>query len=131
MEIRLYRSLPEHLGLAVQPPASDEDGNPTVSVVCLERDADPDSNNHTGYDYWGAYADDAEALDSWDAANTNTLEPIDYTELPNSVTFYPAPFSGGGGDNTIKVRAHDDQGRFVADDPSTPDVNEAWTEIVL
>jgi|TARA_R100001510_G_C7622346_1_gene182939 hypothetical protein len=26
-----------------------------------------------------------------------------------------------------KVRAKDCKGRFVADDPSTPDVNEAWT----
>ena len=130
MEIRLYRALPEHLGPAVQPPATDEDSHPAVSIVCLERDADPDANNHTGYDYWGAYADEGELLDAWEAANTNTLEPIDYTELPNPVTFYPAPFSGGG-DNTIKVRARDDQGRFVADDPATPDVNEAWTEIVL
>lgn len=27
------------------------------------------------------------------------------------------------------VRARDDQGRFVADDPSTPDVDEAWVEV--
>ena len=26
-------------------------------------------------------------------------------------------------------RARDNQGRFIADDPSTPDVNEAWVEV--
>lgn len=92
MEIRLYRALPEHLGPAVQPPDLDEDGQPMVTVVCFERDADPDANNYTGYDYWGAYGGDAGLLDSWEAANTDALTPIDYTELPNPVTFYPAPF---------------------------------------
>ena len=93
MEIRLYRALPEHLGPAVQPPASNEAGQPTVAVVCLERDADPDANNHTGYDYWGAYSEVGEDIDAWEAANTDTLQPIDYTELPNPVTFYPSPFN--------------------------------------
>ena len=27
-----------------------------------------------------------------------------------------------------KVRAHDAEGKFIADDPSTPDVNEAWVD---
>jgi hypothetical protein len=27
---------------------------------------------------------------------------------------------------TKKVRARTDEGQFIADDPSTPDVNEAW-----
>lgn len=27
----------------------------------------------------------------------------------------------------VLVRARDEDGRFIADDPSTPDVNEAWT----
>lgn len=26
------------------------------------------------------------------------------------------------------IRARDEQGRFVGDDPTTPDVNEAWTD---
>jgi hypothetical protein len=25
------------------------------------------------------------------------------------------------------VRARDDEGKFIADDPTTPEVNEAWT----
>jgi len=93
MEIRLYRALPEHLGPAVQPPSSDEPGQPLVAVVCLERDADPDANNHTGYDYWGAYSEVGEDIDAWETANPDALTPIDYTELPNPVTFYPAPFN--------------------------------------
>lgn len=28
------------------------------------------------------------------------------------------------------VRARDSEGRFIADDPATPDVNEAWLEVV-
>ena len=29
---------------------------------------------------------------------------------------------------TIKTRARTDTGAFIADDPSTPDVNEAWAD---
>jgi hypothetical protein len=130
MQIRLYCALPEHSGPAVQPPDSDESGNPTITVVCLERDSDPDANNHTGYDYWGAYGDDTEALDAWETANSDALTPIDYTELPDPVTFYPSPFSGGTG-ATVLVRARNENGWFIPDDPATPDVNEAWTEVVL
>ena len=129
MEIRLYKALPEDQGPSVQPPSSDEDGNPVIGVTCLERNADPDANNHTGSDYWGAYGDLGEDLDSWEDANTGTLTRIDYTELPNPVTFYPAPFSSEG--VTTYIRARDDSGRFVADDPATPDFDEAWTQITL
>lgn len=30
-----------------------------------------------------------------------------------------------------KVRARNDKGHYIADDPSTPDVNEAWTTKVV
>lgn len=30
--------------------------------------------------------------------------------------------------STTLVRARDEQGRFIGDDPSTPDVDEAWVE---
>ena len=30
------------------------------------------------------------------------------------------------GSDTTLVRARDSMGRFIADDPATPDVNEAW-----
>jgi hypothetical protein len=32
---------------------------------------------------------------------------------------------------TKKVRARNDKGQLMADDPSTPDVNEAWTTKVV
>ena len=29
----------------------------------------------------------------------------------------------------LMERAHDEQGRFIPDNPATPDVNEAWVEV--
>ena len=34
-------------------------------------------------------------------------------------------------DVAVIERARDELGQFIGDDPSTPDVNEAWTEAVL
>ena len=31
--------------------------------------------------------------------------------------------------STTLVRARDELGQFIADDPSTPDVDEAWVEV--
>jgi hypothetical protein len=30
---------------------------------------------------------------------------------------------------TVLIRARNDLGQFVEDDPSTPDINEAWVEV--
>jgi hypothetical protein len=30
---------------------------------------------------------------------------------------------------TVLIRARNDLGLFVGDDPSTPDINEAWVEV--
>lgn len=133
MQVKFYRALPEHLGPAVQPPDSYESGQYTnIATVCLEREADPDANNHTGYDYWGAYSEDVELIDAWEAKNVDVLEPIEYSELPNPVTFYPEPFysiTSGDRNTTYYVRARDESGRFIADDPETLDVNEAWVAV--
>ena len=32
---------------------------------------------------------------------------------------------------TVLIRARNDLGQYVKDDPSTPDINEAWTEVPL
>lgn len=120
MQVKFYRALPEHLRPAVQPPDSDESGQQTVVVVCLERSDDPDANNHTGYDYWGVYAEEGDSIDSWEAKNVDVLEAIEYSELPDPVTFYPEPFSSitsGDSNTTYYVRARDESGRFIADDP--------------
>lgn len=29
---------------------------------------------------------------------------------------------------TVQIRARNELGQFIADDPSTPDINEAWVE---
>lgn len=88
MQIRLYRSVTESSGYAVQPP-----NIPNITVVCLERDSDPDSKNHTGFDYWGAYSENTDSLDAWEIDNIGVLEQIDHSTLPDPVTFYPSPFA--------------------------------------
>ena len=35
-----------------------------------------------------------------------------------------------GGDAML-VRARDESGRYIGNDPATPDVNEAWVEVLL
>lgn len=32
-------------------------------------------------------------------------------------------------DGVLMERARDEYGRFISDDPTTPDVNEAWREV--
>lgn len=32
---------------------------------------------------------------------------------------------------TVLIRARNDLGQYAGDDPSTPDINEAWTEVPL
>ena len=32
---------------------------------------------------------------------------------------------------TVRVRARNEKGQLMADDPSTPDVNEAWTTKIV
>jgi hypothetical protein len=32
-------------------------------------------------------------------------------------------------DVAVVERARDDQGRFIEDDPTTPDIDEAWVEV--
>ena len=36
-------------------------------------------------------------------------------------------FINNQGTETVKVRARNEKGHYIKDDPSTPDVNEAWT----
>ena len=40
-------------------------------------------------------------------------------------------FINNQGTETVKVRARNEKGQLMADDPSTPDVNEAWTTKVV
>jgi hypothetical protein len=36
-----------------------------------------------------------------------------------------------GQQDTVLIRARDEMGRYIGDDPETPDVNEAWVEVPL
>lgn len=39
--------------------------------------------------------------------------------------------TAGADEQTVLIRARDELGQYVADDPSTPGVDEAWTEVPL
>ena len=40
-------------------------------------------------------------------------------------------FINNQGTETVRVRARNEKGQLMADDPSTPDVNEAWTTKIV
>jgi len=40
-------------------------------------------------------------------------------------------FINNQGTETVRVRARNEKGQLMADDPSTPDVNEAWTTRIV
>lgn len=86
MDFRFFKAAPE---ANVQWPAADPDQDPTFTVVALENTLDPDANNHTGFDFIGAYGDGAD-IDAW--ASDQPLTAVIKTDLPNPITFYPSPF---------------------------------------
>jgi hypothetical protein len=56
--------------------------------------------------------------------HTEILEILSGTEWTAPIeSIEPAP------EEPVMVRARNEDGRFIADDPSTPDVNEAWTVV--
>lgn len=89
MDFRFYKALPEP-GVNIQFPSWPVDDEPSFAFVALERTNDPDANNHTGFDWFGAYGDGAE-IDAW--AIGQSLTPASKSELPSPITFYPAPFN--------------------------------------
>jgi len=88
MDIRYFKAAPD---ANFQFPPSPTDGtDPDFVVVVLENTLDPDANNHTGFDFYGAYGDGT-AIEGYFASQG--LTPIAAGELPNPITFYPAPFN--------------------------------------
>lgn len=89
MDFRFFKADPEP-ATNVQWPARDPGVEPSFTLVALHRDADPDANIHDGFDYFGAYGvgDD---IDAW--ADEQPVTAITKGQLPNPVTFYPAPFN--------------------------------------
>jgi hypothetical protein len=88
MDIRFFKAAPD---ANVQFPSMPNDGSePDFVVVALENTLDPDANNHTGFDFFGAYGD-GDAIDSW--ATDQGITAVSQGDLPNPITFYPAPFN--------------------------------------
>ena len=59
---------------------------------------------------------------SWWTKVINFFKPLPADELPN-------PLKDEAEVETEMVRARNKKGRYMADDPTTPDVNEAYTTI--
>jgi hypothetical protein len=87
MDYRFFKSAP-NAGVAW--PSFDPESEPAFVFIVLERSLDPDANNHTGSDYYGAYGDGT-LIDQW--ASGQPLQPISKASLPNPVTYYPEPFT--------------------------------------
>jgi hypothetical protein len=90
MDFRFYKALPEPQANVQFPSWPKGDEEPDFVLVALERTNDPDANNHTVFDYFGAYGTGAD-IDAWAADQSVTAVPKN--QLPNPITFYPAPFN--------------------------------------
>ena len=88
MEFRYFKAAPD---APLEWPTSDPGSEPDFVLVALERTNDPDANNHTGFDFFGAYGDGA-VIDAW--AVNQLVDAINAAALPNPVTYYhPTPFN--------------------------------------
>jgi hypothetical protein len=90
MDFRFYKALPEPEVNIQFPQWPQGDEEPDFVLIALERTNDPDANNHTGFDFFGAYGDGT-AIDAW--ATGQPVTAIATGNLPNPITFYPAPFN--------------------------------------
>ena len=88
MDFRFFKATPD---TGIEWPASGPDSEPDFVLVALENTLDPDANNHTGFDFYGAYGDDGSLIDAW--AADQAVEAVDQGALPSPITFYPAPFN--------------------------------------
>jgi len=88
MDFRFFKVTP---GTPLEWPTASPNSQPDFVLVALENTLDPDANNHTGFDFFGAYGAHGNVIDEW-AANQK-LEVIKKTALPSPLTFYPAPFN--------------------------------------
>jgi hypothetical protein len=86
MDFRFFKAAPD---ASVQWPAHPFGQEPDFTLVALERTNDPDANNHTGFDFLGAYGD-GDAIDTW--AADQPAEAVTKNDLPDPITFYPSPF---------------------------------------
>jgi hypothetical protein len=87
MDFRFFKAPPD---ANVQWPAFSSEQDAPFTLIALERTKDPDANNHTGFDYFGAYGAGA-AINTWAAGQPVAAVP--QKDLPKPLTFYPAPFN--------------------------------------
>lgn len=90
MDIRFFKAQPEPQANVQFPVPPADDQEPDFVLIALDRTKDPDANNHTGFDFFGAYGSGT-AITAWAAGQPVT--DVAKTALPHPVTFYPAPFS--------------------------------------
>jgi hypothetical protein len=90
MDFRFYKALPEPQANVQFPSWPEGDEEPDFVLIALERTNDPDAKNHTGFDFFGAFGDGA-AMNQW--AEPQPIETITSNDLPEPITFYPAPFN--------------------------------------
>ena len=90
MDIRFFKAQPEPQANVQFPAAPPNGEDPAFVVIALERTNDSDANNHTGFDFFGAYGSGS-AIDAWAADQPVTA--VAKGDLPNPLTFYPAPFN--------------------------------------
>ena len=64
---------------------------------------------------------------SWWNKLVSFFKPLPAEELPNPLKEVKKEDSVV--EETELVRARNEKGRYVADDPSTPDINEAYTKV--
>jgi hypothetical protein len=88
MDFRFFKATPN---ASIQWPVTTPDQEPAFVLVALENTLDPDANNHTGFDFYGAYGGDGAVIDAW--AADQEVEAVAKADLPSPVTFYPAPFN--------------------------------------
>lgn len=87
MTIQFFRSEPD---APVVYPSQSADDDSGIAVVLFERHNDPDALNHLGCDFYGAHGD-GDLIAAW--AEDQPLEAIDRDQLPEQLTWFPAPFN--------------------------------------
>ena len=68
--------------------------------------------------------EDNKVVDQYGAVLAEYIRGEWHTKDPSVLEFVK-------GAEEVKVRARNEKGQLVGDDPSTPDVNEAWTTKVV
>jgi hypothetical protein len=91
--------------------------NSEFTLKIIYRSCDPDSPVNDNYDYVLA-SGELSQIEAW--CSEQNVQLIDASMVPQEVLTAIDP-------SLIKVRTRNADGTFVADDPETANINEAWT----